>query len=115
MSEKPDASPSTGPATSRSGRDSAAPLSLSSEDPNQKDAASVSRAITEEATLPSRVLGRVALLALAARIGLWVVSTLSTGDISLEQWVGWDAHNYLRIADIGYPASGHDALFIVHF
>lgn len=74
---------------------------------------------------PRTILLRIALLALAARIGLELVGLasqhmhdLAVWENALSLWNQWDAPHYLRIAEVGYvpwDVPGDDRLFIVFF
>lgn len=76
---------------------------------------------------PKQVLVRIALVCLAIRVVLEAVGLISLaahGQPALPQWLEmwsrWDAHHYLRLAEVGYvtyspPPNTDDPLYIVFF
>ncbi len=68
---------------------------------------------------PRQVFSRILLLAVGIRLLLFLLGTIAvsrsgSGRYGLAFWSNWDANNFLRVAEVGYPSSGHDALFIVY-
>src|SRR5438067_1835801 len=71
---------------------------------------------------PTRgLVPRIVALAVAIRVGLWLVGLWATGYAvrpfhpALLLWSRWDAPHYLDIARYGYSARGPDALWIAFF
>jgi hypothetical protein len=74
-----------------------------------------------------RLLGRLVLLCLGLRVGLEAIglASLAVHDQpvwtnALDLWNRWDAHHYLRLAEVGYvqsspPPNTDDPLYIVFF